>query len=48
MAGCSRDPDGLLMGNGLKKGRFLRLYPGEVIPEAAVVLLVAEAIALRA
>ena len=42
------DPEGLLMGDGLKKGRFLRLHPGEVIPEAAIALLVAEAIALRA
>jgi hypothetical protein len=42
------DPDGLLMGDGLKKGRFLRLYPGEPVPEAAIALLVAEAIALRA
>lgn len=42
------DPDALLMGDGLKKGRFLRLHPGEVIPEAAIALLVAEAIALRA
>ena len=41
------DPDGLLMGDGLKKGRFLRLHPGAPIPEAAIALLVAEAIALR-
>jgi hypothetical protein len=42
------DPDALLMGDRLKKGRFLRLYPGQPVPEAAIALLVAEAIALRA
>jgi hypothetical protein len=42
------DPDGLLLGDGLKKGRFLRLHPGDPIPESAIALLVAEAIALRA
>lgn len=42
------DPDGLLHGDGLKKGRFLRLYPHEPLPETAIVLLIAEAIALRA
>lgn len=42
------DPDGLLMGDGLKKGRFLRLVPSEPVPEVAIALLVAEAIALRA
>lgn len=42
------DPDGLLMGEELKKGRFLRLYPGKPIPEAAIYVLVSEAIALFA
>lgn len=42
------DPEGLLQGDHLKKGRFLCLRPGDSIPEAAIVLLVAEAIALRA
>ena len=42
------DPDALLMGDGLKKGRFLRLHPGQTVPEAAIALLVAEAVALRA
>lgn len=42
------DPEALLMGDGLKKGRFLRLFPGAPVPEAAIALLVAEAIALRA
>lgn len=41
------DPEGLLEGD-LKKGRFLRLYPGQAIPRDAILLLVAEAIALRA
>lgn len=42
------DPEGLLMGEELKKGRFLRLYPGAPIPEAAIYVLVSEAIALFA
>lgn len=42
------DPEGLLMGEALKKGRFLRLYPGKDIPEAAIYVLVSEAIALFA
>lgn len=42
------DPEGLLMGERLRKGRFLRLYPGDEIPEAAIALLLAEAIALFA
>lgn len=41
------DPEGLLAGDHLKKGRFLRLYPGGDFPEAAIAMLVAEAIALR-
>jgi hypothetical protein len=40
------DPEGLLQGEDLKKGRFLRLYPGDAVPEAAVGLFIAEAIAL--
>ncbi|MHA6300224.1 DUF1801 domain-containing protein [Devosia sp. CAU 1758] len=40
------DPEGLLEGD-LKKGRFLRLYPGQPLPRDAILLLVAEAIALR-
>lgn len=40
------DPEGLLQGNDLKKGRFLRLYPGDRVPEMAVGLFIAEAIAL--
>lgn len=42
------DPEGLLQGEDLKKGRFLRLYPGDALPEAAVGLFLAEAIALFA
>lgn len=40
------DPEGLLQGEDLKKGRFLRLYPGDAVPEMAVGLYIAEAIAL--
>ncbi len=39
------DPDGLLMGE-LKKGRFLRLYPGDRVPEDAIGVFIAQAIAL--
>lgn len=42
------DPDGVLMGEGLKKGRFLRLFPDAAFPEGALAVLVAEAIALFA
>ena len=42
------DPEGLLMGDELKTGRFLRLYPGKPIPEASIYVLVSEAIALFA
>jgi hypothetical protein len=42
------DPEGLLEGQGLSKGRFLRLFPGDPVPETAIVLMLAEAIALRA
>ena len=42
------DPEGLLMGEALKRGRFLRLHPGEETPEAAIYVLVSEAIALFA
>lgn len=41
------DRDGLLEGSHLKKGRFLRLDPGEPVPETAIVMLVAEAVALK-
>jgi len=40
------DPEGLLQGEGLKKGRFLRLYPGDAVPDMAVGLFIGEAIAL--
>lgn len=42
------DPEGVLMGEALKKGRFLRLYPGSKVPEATIYVLVSEAIALFA
>ena len=42
------DPGGVLMGEALKKGRFLRLYPGKDLPEATIYVLVSEAIALFA
>lgn len=40
------DPEGLLQGEDLKKGRFLRLYPGNAVPDMAVGLFIGEAIAL--
>lgn len=40
------DPDGLLTGADLRKGRVLRLNIGDPVPEAAIMLFVAEAIAL--
>lgn len=42
------DPEGLLQGGNLKKGRFLRLVPGAALPEAGIALLIAETIAVRA
>jgi len=42
------DPDGLLRGEDLKKGRFLALRPGDTIPETAIGLFIGEAIALFA
>lgn len=41
------DPDGLLEGD-LKKGRFITLSPERPVPGDAILVLVAEAIALRA
>jgi len=41
------DREGLLQGEHLKKGRFLRLYPGAEPPEAAIHMLLAEAVALK-
>ncbi|WP_297107914.1 DUF1801 domain-containing protein [uncultured Devosia sp.] len=40
------DPEGLLEGDHLKKGRFMRLCPGDAVPEAGLAMLVGEAIAL--
>lgn len=40
--------DGLLAGDGLKRGRYLRLRPGEDIPVDPIGVLLAEAIALFA
>ena len=40
--------DGLLAGEGLKKGRYLRLRPGEDIPVDPIGMLLGEAIALFA
>lgn len=40
------DPEALLQGEDLKKGRFLRLAPGAPVPDAAIALFVTEAIAL--
>lgn len=40
--------DGLLTGEGLKRGRYLRLYPGDDIPVDRIGILVGEAIALFA
>lgn len=42
------DPEGLLQGEDLKKGRFIRLYPGDSVPEVAIALFIAEAIAIFA
>lgn len=39
---------GLLVGEGLKKGRYLRLTPGDDIPVDAIGILLGEAIALFA
>ncbi len=40
--------DGLLAGDGLKKGRYLRLLPGDDIPVDRIGILLSEAIALFA
>ena len=40
--------DGLLSGEGLKRGRYLRLYPGDDIPLDRIGILLGEAIALFA
>lgn len=40
--------DGLLVGDGLKKGRYLRLVPGDDIPVDRIGMLLGEAIALFA
>lgn len=40
--------DGLLEGDGLKRGRYLRLYPGDDIPVDRIGILLGEAIALFA
>lgn len=40
--------DGWLAGDGLKKGRYLRLVPGDDIPIDVIGLLLAESIALLA
>ena len=40
--------DGLLAGEGLKKGRYLRLVPGDDIPIDRIGILISEAIALFA
>jgi hypothetical protein len=40
--------DGLLAGEGLKKGRYLRLVPGDDIPVDRIGILLSEAIALFA
>lgn len=43
------DPDGLLDGGlDLKRGRFMRLFPDVAMPDAAIMQMLAEAIALRA
>lgn len=39
---------GLLEGEGLKKGRYLRLLPDDEIPLDSIAILLGEAIALRA
>lgn len=43
-----QDDAGLLVGEGLKKGRVLRLLPGDALPRDHIALLLAEAIALFA
>lgn len=40
--------EGLLAGDGLKKGRYLRLVPGDDIPVDRIGILLSEAIALFA
>lgn len=40
------DPEGLLAGDG-RQVRFVRLVPGQDLPESGIGLLLAEAIALR-
>ena len=40
--------DGLLEGDGLKRGRYLRIRPGEEIPVDPIGILLGEAIALFA
>ncbi|WP_240230993.1 DUF1801 domain-containing protein [Devosia lacusdianchii] len=40
--------EGLLRGDGLKKGRYLRLQPGDDIPVDTIGILLSEAIALFA
>jgi hypothetical protein len=40
--------EGLLVGEGLKKGRYLRLVPGDDIPVDPIGILLGEAIALFA
>jgi hypothetical protein len=40
--------EGLLIGDGLKKGRYLRLRPGDDIPVDRIGILLSEAIALFA
>ena len=40
--------EGLLIGDGLKKGRYLRLRPGDDIPVDPIGILLSEAIALFA
>lgn len=42
------DAEGLLLGSKLKKGRYIRLYPGDDIPIDAISILLSEAIALFA
>lgn len=40
------DPDGLLVGEPGKKGRILRLAPGQAVPDKEIGLFLMEAIAL--
>ena len=42
------DPEGLLQGEAGKKGRILRLFPGQPVPEGEIGFFLAEAIALFA